>query len=320
MLVNIFGNIPNYVLLFTGSVISFLFTFLAFRLFMDKLPRDHGRAYAVNGGKSVGKPRGGGIIFIITFVIAALLILPFKVEYLMYLGLTFVAMMTGYLDDASDKPWGELKKGILDLVISVLLAGTYIMYNSCDIFIPFTKITVTLPIPVFAVLTVILVWASINVTNCTDGVDGLCGSLSVITLSAFYFVCCELSVDKDFPCAVVILVAALLAYLWFNSSPSILLMGDAGSRAIGFFIAVTALKSGNPLVYLLLALVMIIDGGLGLIKLTVIRTFKVKDFMSKLRTPVHDHMRKNLGWSDTQVVMRFIIIQVVIAFTVVYLC
>ena len=82
-------------------------------------------------------------------------------------------------------------------------------------------------------LIVILIWASIHVVNCTDGVDGLSASLAVVTigtyLSAYHE---ELA---DYSTAGVVFMGALLAYLWSNAKPSTLLMGDAGSRAMGFF-------------------------------------------------------------------------------------
>ena len=91
-----------------------------------------------------------------------------------------------------------------------------------------------------------------------------------------------------------------------------MLMGDAGSRALGFFIAVVAMKSQNPLAYLLLAGVTIADGGIGLVKIFLKRYLKIC-ILTKTRTPLHDHLRKNLGWSDTQVVNRFVILQVLLA-------
>ena len=75
-------------------------------------------------------------------------------------------------------------------------------------------------------------------------------------------------------------------------------MGDAGSRALGFFIAVLAMKSGHPLIYILLALVLIIDGGLGLVKIFLLRFLKIHVLKNTL-TPIHDHVRKNKDWSDT---------------------
>ena len=63
----------------------------------------------------------------------------------------------------------------------------------------------------------------------------------------------------------------------------------------------------------------IIDGGLGLLKLTVLRVTKSKTFMKNIRTPIHDHARKNKGWSDTQVVTRFTLLQILLCVVVVIL-
>ena len=104
-------------------------------------------------------------------------------------------------------------------------------------------------------------------------------------------------------------VSVLFAYLYFNSSPSSMLMGDAGSRALGFFIAVLTMKSGHPFIFVLLAAVMIADGGIGLVKIFLKRFFKIS-ILKNTRTPLHDHVRKNKGWSDAQVVARYVIIQV----------
>lgn len=306
----------NWVML-AGMVFTLVTTFCAILIGKDKLPTDQGRAFAVNGQKSKGKPRGAGIYFVIFFVLNAVLFVPFKIEYAIYLLLVTVAMLTGFFDDASEKPWGELKKGILDFVITVGLAVTYLYFNDNEIFIPFMQEKVAIPVVVYGILIVILAWASINVTNCADGVDGLCACLSSVTLLSVYYISKEFATDKTFGQMSLFLVAALVAYLWFNASPSQLLMGDAGSRAIGLFIAIAMIKSCNPILYIPIALILILDGGLGLIKLTIMRVFKTKKFMANLRTPIHDHMRKNKGWSDTQVVIRFVLIQLAISAAVV---
>ena len=95
-------------------------------------------------------------------------------------------------------------------------------------------------------------------------------------------------------------------------------MGDAGSRAMGIFISIAALKTGSPLIYIPAAIVLILDGGLGLIKVFLLRFFKIH-ILKKTRTPLHDHVRKALGWSNTQTVFRFAIIQIVVSVAFVYL-
>ena len=87
-------------------------------------------------------------------------------------------------------------------------------------------------------------------------------------------------------------------------------MGDAGSRAMGIFIAIVALKSHSPFIYLLAAAMLIIDGGLGLVKVALLRFLKIH-ILKNTTTPIHDHVRKRLGWSNAQVVFRFAIVQVV---------
>ncbi|WP_027437931.1 phospho-N-acetylmuramoyl-pentapeptide-transferase [Lachnospira multipara] len=304
---------------FFGVIFAFILTFAAISLAKAILPRDAGRAFAINGSKSVGKPRGAGLVFILTFVISTLLFVKINIEMCIYLCLIVFEMLSGYFDDASSKPWGELKKGIIDFVIALVCACTFLYFNPNTFTLAFFDKTITLNPIIYGILIIILIWASINVTNCSDGVDGLCGTLSIVTLSTTYILFHEIaSSELQYRHCVIIMVVCLLAYLWFNSSPSQLLMGDAGSRAIGIFIAITFLKLHSPFLFIPMAIMLILDGGLGLVKLTIMRVFKTKNFMKNLRTPIHDHMRKNKTWSDTQVVTRFAIIQLIIALAVIY--
>ncbi len=282
------------------------------------LPRDEGRKFAYNGKLSAGKPRGAGLIFILVFVAAAFLFVPADLEIVIYLILITAEMLTGYMDDASDKPWGEYRKGLLDLIVAVILAATYLHFNSSSIEIATLGIHLSIPPVLFGLLTVILVWGSINVTNCSDGVDGLCGTLAIITLASFYVVDNIKGRQDQFTTLILMFIMCILGYLWYNASPSRLLMGDAGSRAIGVFISVVALKSGSPILYIPLAIVFILDGGLGLLKVALIRGFKIH-ILTKVRTPLHDHARKVLGWSNTQTVFRYAIIQTVVSLAAVYL-
>lgn len=290
---------------------AFFISFFALKFCMRLLPKDQGRQFAVNGELSEGKPRGAGIIFITSFVVCTSLFLPLTVEHIINLVLIYAAMLTGYLDDAAEKPWGELKKGLLDVVIALGISINFVWHNSTEI--SFFGTSVNLPKVVYVILGVILVWASINVTNCSDGVDGLCGSLSVATIFLFNYMGSRLGMLN------LIMIMTIFAYLWFNVSPSKLLMGDAGSRAIGVYLAMLAMYSRHPLMFIPLAIVLIIDGGLGLVKLTIRRVLKKRDFMDNIRTPIHDHMRKKKNWSDTQVVMRFVIIQFVAGLLAMYL-
>ena len=297
--------------LIIGAICTFLLTAGMLKIRFGFLPHDQGRAYAVNGELSKGKIRGVGLIFIMTFVISCALFLPYpsgdakgSIELVGYGVLLLLAMLSGYLDDASNKPWSEYKKGLIDLFLSVCTSVLFVYVNGSSV--QFFAVTLNMPAWLYVILGTILIWASINVTNCTDGVDGLLGSVSCVTIASMAVLFSEnLGLYAN---AALLMIAVLTAYLFFNTSPSSMLMGDAGSRAIGYFIALLAMKSGHPFAWLLLAIVMILDGGLGLIKISLKRFLKIW-ILKNTRTPLHDHCRKNLGWSDTQVVVRFSLLQ-----------
>lgn len=311
MFYNLLAKTDNTTLvLLVPMLCSFLIAFFSLKFFKRILPKDQGRAFAVNGALSEGKPRGAGIIFVTSFTLCTALFYPLDIENIIYLVLVYAAMLSGYFDDAAETPWGNLKKGLIDLVISLGIAFTYYFYNGSQVKLYITDSTFTIPAPLFIILAGVLVWTAINVTNCTDGVDGLCGSLVMTVLLPLAFMVTKSgAADMLLP---MIMFVTLAAYLWFNCSPSQMLMGDAGSRALGVFLAVMFLKTAAPFAFIPMAIVIILDGGLGLLKLSFRRFLKIKNFMEGIRTPLHDHARKNKGWSDTQVVIRFTVLQIIV--------
>lgn len=312
------SGIEQDVVSFIGIMAAFFLTCIFMVKCSGLLPKDAGRAYAHDGKLSAGKPRGAGFIFVLVFLGVSLLFGDITRENLIYLVLITAAMMTGFLDDCAKTPWGEYKKGLLDFLIAVMIAVTFVNFNSTTVYLAMTNQTIEIPPLIFGLLTVILVWVSINVTNCSDGVDGLSGTLSIISLLTLYIIMKLAGTDMEFGYFVLLFVTCILGYLWFNATPSILMMGDAGSRAMGLVIAIAALKCRSPFLYLLAALVLILDGGLGLVKVALLRFLKIK-ILANTRTPLHDHVRKVWNWSNTQAVYRFAIIQIVISVAVVYL-
>ena len=310
------GSMPMLAAL--GLLAAFAGTFLFLSKFSQYLPKDAGREFAHDGKLSAGKPRGAGIIFVLVFTMAAFLFAPIGREMCIYLILVAAEMLTGYMDDASDKPWGEYKKGLLDLIVAVVLAVTFLKNNSNTITLSSLDMEVTIPPLLFGILIVILVWTSINVTNCADGVDGLSGTLTIISLMTIYIIDKMKGMPEDFPYLILLFCICILGYLWYNATPSRLMMGDAGSRAMGIFISIAVLKTGSPVLYIPIAIVLILDGGLGLLKVFLIRFFKIY-ILKNTRTPLHDHVRKIMGWSNTQTVFRFAIIQIVVSMATVYM-
>lgn len=300
-----------------GIIFAFGTTVFATHKLQGFLPKDAGREFAHDGKLSAGKPRGAGIIFVLCFVAAALLFAPLKAENIIYLILIVICMMTGFLDDASKMPWGEYRKGFLDLCVAALVAMTYLRYNPSTVELALFQIQLSIPPALFAVLIMALVWTSVNVTNCADGVDGLSGTLTIISVMTIYAVDRLLGRGEDFSFLILLFAVCILGYLWYNATPSRLMMGDAGSRSMGLFISIAVLKTGCPVLYIPIALVLILDGGLGLVKVALLRFLKIR-ILKNTRTPLHDHVRKAWGWSNTQTVFRFAIIQIILAVAVLY--
>ena len=188
MLYSMISEEFHSLLALAGIIFAFGVTVAATAKLQGALPKDHGREYAYDGAKSAGKPRGAGIIFVLAFAGAAALFAPMDAERIIYLILIVICMMTGFLDDASEKPWGELRKGFLDLCVAALTAMTFLKYNPKTIELAFFQVQLAIPAWLYALLIVILVWVSVNVTNCSDGVDGLSGTLTIISIMTIYAV------------------------------------------------------------------------------------------------------------------------------------
>lgn len=317
-MISIFVQNINYgIITFIGTMLTFAATCFLLHKAKDFLPQDQGREFAHDGKLSAGKPRGAGFIFILVFAAAYILFGRINTERLIYVVLIVASMLTGYLDDCAKNPWGEYKKGLLDLLLAVMTAVTYINFNGTRLIIASLGVDINLHPLLFGLLIVVLVWTSINVTNCADGVDGLSGTLTIITLTTIYIMIDMQGGDADFSYSILLFIVCILGYLWYNATPSRMLMGDAGSRAMGIFIAIAILKTDNPIMYIPTAFVLIMDGGLGLLKVALLRFLKIHIFKNT-RLPLHDHVRKKWGWSNTQTVFRFSIIQIIISIALLY--
>ncbi len=311
--------------LYAGFFLTVLFLPKAYRF----LPKDRGREFTVAAEAAMGKPTGAGSVFITIFVLISLVLAPVSLTHASMLVFTWLVMMTGFLDDRAKVSWGEYLKGAMDLALSLAASlALLFLYFHGEIFywLPFMSAHVHVHPAVFVAISTLILWVSINTTNCTDGVDGLSGTLVLLALVSlgivFYFVLGHARVaayllvphlidGAQWATIVFALAGVLMGYLWHNAFPSKVLMGDAGSRALGFFIGVCVIVSGNPFLLLMTSAMILINGGTGLLKVALLRFFKIK-ILHNIRFPLHDHMRKNRSWSPTQVLLKFMIIQVLI--------
>ncbi len=104
-----------------------------------------------------------------------------------------------------------------------------------------------------------------------------------------------------------------MAYLLYNFNPSKMLMGDAGSRGLGFFIAFFLIYCRIPLLYFIVGLPFLCDGGISIVKITVGRLTKKKIILFKnITTPLHDELRKNRKFSVKKVWLTLVLAAAVI--------
>lgn len=329
----------HLLLMSTGAFLAAFLALLLLPRFWNLLPRDHGKAIlGKDGMKSAGKPTGAGMIVTLIALPVMALFAPLPLWDSLSVLAIYFAMLFGYLDDRAAVPWGELKKGLLDAVVSIAIASFLFLGHSeggsMGVWLPFTKEMLFVPFWVYVPCAAFLLWFTMNATNCSDGVDGLAGSLTLITLvmlAVMLYVIIGYKPVADYlliPCnpaaaawAVVVMVVAgaFGGYLWFNAEPSKILMGDAGSRFLGILVATAVLIAGNPFLILALSPIVLVNGGGGLAKLVLLRVAKKIGMdigedatIRKIRFPLHDHCKKNLGWTNAQVLMRFILLQLVV--------
>lgn len=326
--------LQSYAILIILSVyMGFLLTRCFLPKFYNILPHDRGREFTLTKEAAKGKPTGSGVVFITEFVLLVLLVFPLKFVHAGILVLTWLMMLTGYLDDRSEKGWGEYIKALLDLIICALAAvllAVHFQNSTPDgklyFWFPFVSNSVSVPVWLYITITIILLWTSVNTTNCTDGVDGLSSSLVLVALVTIGVILYVILGHIDFAKYLLVphlpdgaiwggmsfaLTGVLMGYLWHNAFPSSVMMGDAGSRAIGFFLGVCVIVSGNPILFLATSSIIFINGGMGLLKVALKRFLHIS-ILENIRFPLHDHMRKNKGWSPTQVLIKFVIIQMLI--------
>jgi phospho-N-acetylmuramoyl-pentapeptide-transferase len=308
----------------TGAALAAIATLLLLPKLWDRLPRDGGRVHAIDGELAKGKPVGAGIIFIPILAAVTLLVVPFDWRILGVVAALLLSMGEGFLDDRAHG-WSEYALGAFDLGVSLLGAIALCQLHDYEIWLPLFKESLVLTPWLFIPLTTVILWLMINATNCTDGVDGLSASLSILAFIylggilygivghaeiAEYLLVPHYAEGANWALIAFIMVGCLAGYLWHNSLPSTVLMGDAGSRPMGLLLGLLVMASGNPFLIFVVASVVLVNGGTGLLKVTLLRFFRISIFKS-IRYPLHDHVRHTLGWSNTQVLVRFMLLQAV---------
>ncbi len=276
--------------------------------------------------KKAGTPTMGGIL-----IWGSTLVVVFLSRALSYLGLfehsllnrreTYLALGTlvsvallGVIDDLYNiRGWGKshglnIKPKMIWLLLFALVGALWFYFK-----LGFNEIHVPgigdfglgwLYIPLF----IFIIVGSSNAMNFTDGLDGLAGGLSVIAFGAYSALAYAhgMLILSAF-CAVV--AGASLAFLWFNIPPARFYMGDTGSIALGATLGVIAMLTDTVFILPFLAFIPVIETLSVILQLTSKKLFGKKIFRI---APLHHHFEQ-VGWPESQVVMRFWIVGALVA-------
>ena len=272
--------------------------------------------------KKQGTPTMGGIIMIIVLiVVGAFLYIDFSKDQqnvanaiLPLIGVAVGFGLIGFVDD-SKKLFFKNTKGLspkakmLGLLI-VAVAYTIVLINvfniGTDIFIPFVKEYITLPIWVYIPFAVLVMLATTNSINLTDGIDGLSTSVTTIIITCLTVISVLLGI-KEVTAVGAILIGTCLGFLLFNLHPAKVMMGDTGSLMLGGAIAGIALYLKMPLLLLIIAIIPIIETLSVMIQVTYYK--KTGNRIFKM-TPIHHHFELS-GWKENKIVSVFSLITLV---------
>ena len=264
-----------------------------------------------------GTPMMGGLMFIFTAVLCLLVSIPsmedFSVFYVLALGLCFG--LVGFLDDFFKAKFKRnlgltsLQKALLQMAVSALYL--YILYRTgvmtCDIYIPFVDVTFYVHPIAYIFFAMFVMVGCVNAVNLTDGVDGLCGSVTIPVM--VFFTAVGFAMGKlEMALLPASLVGGLVGYLFYNWHPAKVFMGDTGSLFLGGIVCGLAFALDMPLVLVLVGLIYILETlsvilQVGYFKLTHgKRLFKM--------SPIHHHFEM-CGWKEIKICFVFSAVSVI---------
>jgi phospho-N-acetylmuramoyl-pentapeptide-transferase len=268
-------------------------------------------------------PTMGGLIFIFSTVISLIILyLTNKIELsynfiivlLTFLAYSFIGFMDDYLiiKRNNNKGLTEIQKLVLQIITAIVFFYLFLKADN-EPLLWIHAINIKLDIGWFYGLFILLVLvASSNAVNITDGLDGLAGGLSLIVFLSLGLITWNttwLVGHEEIAIFCFILVGSLLGFLFFNTNPAKVFMGDVGSLSLGATMAIIAVLTNHEITFIILAGVFIIETLVCIIQMSSIMIRHKKVF---LMTPLHHHFEK-LGWEERDIVKVFWVVGLLLA-------
>jgi phospho-N-acetylmuramoyl-pentapeptide-transferase len=250
--------------------------------------------------RKAGTPTAGGVLFVAIAILGGILaaLAGHRGALPAAAGLVIGALI-GFADDRSKLMVGT--RGIparlkfpIQVVLAVPVAWLATTQGaSHQLFLPTTP-WVIFPLAVVAIV------ATANAVNLTDGMDGLAGGLSVIAVAALVLLLPGAPAGEK--AVAMSLCGALVAFLIFNRYPARVFMGDTGSVAIGFALAVMAIQQGVLLLLALLGLVFVLETLSVIIQVAYFKATGGRRIFTM--TPIH-YTFHHKGWSENRIALTF---------------
>ncbi len=266
--------------------------------------------------KKVGTPLMGGLMFIGAVVLCLLgnlfTIENYTVLYVLALALCFG--LVGFLDDfckvkfKRDLGLTAFQKMALQMVVSAIYL--YILYKNgtlrnenglCDLYIPFFNVNFQIHPLVYIFFAMFVMVGTVNAVNITDGIDGLCATVT-LPVMLFFVVVAVAKGMLDLALLPASLLGGLVAYLFYNWHPAKVFMGDTGSLFLGGAVCALAFALNMPLILLLVGFVYMMEVVSDLIQFAYFRATHGKRFFKM--APIHHHFEK-CGWNEVKIVLVF---------------
>ncbi|MFM2071593.1 MAG: phospho-N-acetylmuramoyl-pentapeptide-transferase [Actinomycetota bacterium] len=244
---------------------------------------------------------------------------------IMWCGILVMAFM-GFLDDyikvtkAHNRGIFWKRKSMITFVLAVLMAWWLAAGTGISLTLSFTRATSpgwVLHWAVWVLWAGLIIWATTNAVNVTDGLDGLAGGSALMGFLAFTIIAYWAFRNPDIYAGVVnpldlAVIAAGFAgacggFLWFNAAPARIFMGDVGALGVGSALAFLALGTNTQLLLVLICGINVMEAGSVAIQMGVFKASGRKKRLFRM-SPVHHHFEL-LGWPETTVIIRFWIIQ-----------
>ena len=318
------GSISGRVLI-AGTAALLLCLFLSPKFIEFLRRREFGQNIREEGPEGhkvkAGTPTMGGIIIMLAFAIPFLILSTRDWRSMGVFGGAVACAALGFADDwtkiVKRRSLGLRARTKLAVTIAISLGlwwvATHKAHMNETINLRFVDASVDLG-PVFPVLIYLVVAGTTSAVNLTDGLDGLAAGCAAIVLLAYIGIG-FISGETDLTLLAACLVGACIGFLWFNSFPASIFMGDTGSLGIGGAIAGLAVMTDTEVLLILLGGIFVIEALSVLIQVFSFQTFRKRVF---LMAPIHHHFELQ-AWSETKIILRFWIVAAAcaaIAFTV----